>query len=191
MLCIMAAITASTQPFVYRDLQAMPDDGYRREIIDGVLSVTPAPTGGHQQVSFALSKLLDAAAPPGVMVLPAPYDWLLPDGGSVEPDLIVFRRDDFDRDGPLPATATPLLVVEVLSPSGLEHDRSLKRAVYQRLGVPAYWMVGPGTRTDPPSLTALRLQDSVYVVEAEVAGTERFATDWPYPVQVVPEELLG
>jgi Uma2 family endonuclease len=137
-----------------------------------------------------LYRLLYEGASPDLTVLVALCDWLLPDGGSVQPDLIVLPRVDVDLDGPLPATATPLLVVEVLSPSGVEHDRSLKRAIYQRLGVPAYWIVGPGSKAGPPTLTALLLKDGAYIVEAEVAGPEQFCADWPYPVQVVPSHLL-
>jgi Uma2 family endonuclease len=185
----MASTAGTTRPFVYLDLEAIPDDGYRREIIDGVLTVTPAPVTRHQDVTLALYRLLYAGAQPDLKVLVAPYDWLLPDGGSVQPDVIVFRRNECDLDGPLPATATPLLVVEVLSPSGIEHDRILKRAIYQRLGVPAYWIVDPGSKISPPLLTVLRLQDGIYIVEADIAGPQQFITDWPYPVQVVPGNL--
>ncbi len=35
----------------------------------------------------------------------------------------------------------PLLVAEVLSPSTARHDRVTKRRLYQRTGVPTYWIV--------------------------------------------------
>jgi hypothetical protein len=40
-------------------LDALPDDGLRREIIDGELLVTPAPSWRHQRVVLALAKRLD------------------------------------------------------------------------------------------------------------------------------------
>jgi Uma2 family endonuclease len=167
------------RPFTYADLEEMPDDGYRREIIGGTLIVTPAPTGGHQRVSGNLFAVLHAAEPADAMVLSAPYDWKLPDGGSVEPDLVVIRRDDFDPAGPLPASATPLLVVEVLSRSNGSFDLAVKRELYERLGVPAYWIVDP----DVPSLLALRLEAGSYTAEAQVrAGL--FRTTWPFPLEV-------
>ncbi|MHB8296884.1 MAG: Uma2 family endonuclease, partial [Acidimicrobiales bacterium] len=127
------------------------------------------------------------AETPGTMVLPAPCDWRLPDGGSVEPDLMVVRRGDFDPDGPVPATAVPVLVVEVVSPSSEVQDRTVKRELYERLGVPAYWIVDPKVLV----LEALRLVGSGYEAEAEVSGEGVFVTDWPFPVRVVPARLMG
>ncbi|MHB8296781.1 MAG: Uma2 family endonuclease [Acidimicrobiales bacterium] len=173
--------------FVYEDLGGMPDDGYRREIIDGNLHVSPAPAGGHQRVSMVLATILFAAESPETLVLPAPCDWRLPDGGSVEPDVMVVRRGDFDPDGPVPATAVPVLVVEVVSPSSEVQDRAVKRELYERLGVPAYWIVDPKVLV----LEALRLVDGRYQTEAEVAGGATFVTDWPFPMSVVPAELMG
>lgn len=40
----------------------------------------------------------------------------------------------------------PLLVVEVLSPSTARYDRVIKRAFYQRAGVPACWIVDVDAR---------------------------------------------
>jgi Uma2 family endonuclease len=179
-------VRAPARPFTYEDLEGMPDDGYRREIIGGSLIVTPAPSIRHQLVVGHLFAILHSVRTAGAAVLAAPCDWKLPDGGSVQPDLLVVGREDLDLDGPLPASATPLLVVEVLSPSNPGQDRALKRALYEQLGVRAYWLVDPMV----PSLVALRLKSSGYEVEAEVAGSEVFRTDWPFPVRVVPGELV-
>ena len=54
-------------PLTYDDLQAMPDDGHRYELVDGVLIVTPAPVRLHQRAVARLLALLMAAA--GVVLL--------------------------------------------------------------------------------------------------------------------------
>jgi Uma2 family endonuclease len=169
--------------FTYADLEAMPDDGYRREIIGGSLIVTPAPSGGHQRVAGNLFALLRSAETADTMAMVAPYDWKLPDGGSVQPDVMVVRREDFDPVGPLPQGAVPVLVVEVLSPSNPTQDRMLKRDLYERLGVPAYWIVEPSE----PSMLALRLVDGRYHVEFEGGGT--FRANWPFTLEVRTADL--
>lgn len=55
------------RPFTYADLETMPDDGYRREIIDGVLIVTPSPVPRHQTVAFQLARAAPAGRLPVVL----------------------------------------------------------------------------------------------------------------------------
>lgn len=57
------------------DLDALPDDGLRHELVDGVLLVSPAPSLLHQVALSALLVQLTLAAPPGLGVLPAPSPW--------------------------------------------------------------------------------------------------------------------
>jgi len=138
----------ASDPLTFGDLDAMPDDGGRWELIDGSPVVTPAPSGGHQCCAGQLFGLLHDACPPGTVVLPAPYDWRSEaTGESFQPDVLVIRRGDFDPGGPL--RATPLLVAEIVSPRGQFLDRALRRARYEALAVPAYWIIDPAA----PSLT--------------------------------------
>jgi Uma2 family endonuclease len=180
-------LTRPFGPFRYEDLEDAPDDGYRREIIDGSLFVTPAPNYRHQRTSLNLSAILRSAETPDTVSVYAPFDWRHSNGGVVEPDLLVIRRADVDPDGPLGPSATPLLLVEILSPSHRQYDLAVKRELYERLGVPAYWIIDPKT----PSVLALRLTNGVYEVESNVSGDEEFATDWPFPVRFRPSQLLS
>ena len=151
-----------SRPLTRRDLDAMPDDGHRSELIDGCLVVTPAPTPRHQIVVSGLLRLLSTACPADLRVLVAPLDVVLADDTVVQPDVLVARRDDFtERDLPV----APLLAVEVLSPSTRRVDVTLKRARYEAAGCPSYWVLDP----DHPSLTAWNLQDG-YVEVAHVEG---------------------
>ncbi len=52
-----------SRPLTRADLDAMPDDGHRYELIDGALIVTPAPSVGHQFSVGRLHLLLAAACP--------------------------------------------------------------------------------------------------------------------------------
>ena len=52
-------IPAAPRKLGYHDLLAMPDDGLRREILDGDLHVTPSPSPQHQRVSKRLQRQLE------------------------------------------------------------------------------------------------------------------------------------
>ena len=165
------------------DLDAIPDDGHRYELIDGALVVTPAPSHRHQRIAGRLFMRLETDCPEDLEVLFAPFDVALADDTVVQPDLLVARRSDFtDRDLP----AAPLLAVEILSPSTRRIDLTLKRARYEAAGCPAYWAVDP----DGPSLTAWELRSGSYVEVAHVIGDEEYDATAPYEVTVSPARLL-
>ncbi|MHB8262145.1 MAG: Uma2 family endonuclease [Acidimicrobiales bacterium] len=168
----------------YEDLADFPDDEYRRELVHGQLIVTPSPVGRHQWAVMSLAYLLKTSCLPDLVILTAPYDWKLRPDTVLVPDLMVFRKEDFDLDGPF--VGTPLLVVEVLSPSTRSTDTRIKRLEYERAKAGAYWIVDP----DIPSLTVLRLEGDRYVEEAVVAGDESHDADWPYRLSITPSDLL-
>ncbi len=179
------SIAAHPGPTTWDDIQAMPEDGKRYESFAGVLTVTPSPNGRHQLAVFRLARLLDATAPTSLRVLTAPYDWWISEIEWYEPDVIVFRRDDFDPGGPL--RATPVLVVEVASPSTRLHDLNAKFAAYAANGCPHYFVVDP----DEPSVVAFRLAGAHYEEVARAVGDERFSVSEPFAIAFSPAELVA
>jgi Uma2 family endonuclease len=180
----MSAELAWGAPVTYGDLQRMPEDGHRREIIDGVLIVSPSPIPLHQLVVARIYERLAAAVPPGSVVLFAPVDWKLSDLTVVIPDVVVTRHDDLDGTF---LVDTPTLVVEVLSPSTRLTDLGSKRMLYERSGVTDYWIVDPQV----PRLTALRLDDGAYREAAVVDGAAELEATTPFPVRVRPADLIA
>lgn len=170
-------------PWTYADLESLPDDGKRYEIIDGVLLVNAAPAPRHQQVLTRLLVILDTAAPPELLVLPAPVDVVLTDDSVVEPDIVVAPRSSYAEKN-LPAP--PVLAVEVLSPSTRLVDLDLKKERYERAGIPSYWVVDPTTLV----LTAFELVDSSYDEVAVVAPGGTWTARRPFEVTVEPRSLL-
>jgi Uma2 family endonuclease len=164
------------------DLESMPDDGHRYELIDGTLVVTPAPSLRHQRASGELFYLLRQACPEELQLLAAPFDVVLGDDTGVQPDLLVARHEDF-TDKNLPAA--PLLAVEILSPSTRLVDLNLKKATYERAGVASYWVVDP----DEPRLQVFELREGAYVEVADVLGDEPWTARAPYAVTVAPSRL--
>jgi Uma2 family endonuclease len=167
------------------DLDRMPDDGNRYELIEGEIVMSPSPTPNHQFVSGELFHLLRLACPDHLRVAFAPLDVELePDLSVVEPDILVVSPEMADSRG---IVGPPLLAVEILSPSTAAIDRGRKKRLYERTGVACYWIVDP---RDPISLTAYELSDGRYQVVTAIAGDEEWAATAPYDVTVVPGELL-
>ncbi len=169
-------------PWTVADLADLPDDGLRYELVDGTLLVSPAPSKLHQRCAARLHLVLAAACPPDLEVFFAPTDYQPTSTRSLQPDLLVVRRDD-PGDA---AVTTPLaLAVEVLSPSSRSVDRVLKRDLYEQAGVRAYWVVDPAE----PSVTAWLLDDGRYGEPVVVQGEEPLNVERPFPVRVVPADL--
>jgi Uma2 family endonuclease len=175
------------RPFTADDLDQMPDDGHRYELLDGTLLVSPAPTRPHQTVVGALFALLWVACPEGMEALPAPFAVRLGEDTEFQPDILIARSDDLTMAN-LPAP--PLLAVEVRSPSTALIDLNLKRAAYERHAVPSYWIVDPNL--GKPSITAYELSaDGCYTEVAHVTGDATFRSTKPFPFEVTPATLLA
>jgi Uma2 family endonuclease len=86
-------------------------------------------------------------------------------------------------------TDPPVLAVEAASPRTRVYDRGRKRDVYERFGLRSYWIVDVGR--DEPSLTALDLRRGKYTETARVTGDEAFHAARPFPVTIVPADLVA
>jgi len=171
------------RPLTRADLEDLPDDGHRYELIDGVLLVSPGPQLPHQDMVGNLHLLPRAGCPPHLKVVLAPFAVALSDDTEVQPDLLVAQRTQFTRKE-LPGP--PVLAVEVLSPSTHRFDLLLKRDRLQAAGVASYWLVDP----DEPSVTVLELRHGSYIEAARAVGAQPCDVLLPYPVRMVPQELL-
>lgn len=167
------------------DVWAIPDDGRRRELIDGMLVVNPAPRLPHQRALIRLGVLLTNACPADLEVLPAPVDWVVSDTTLLQPDLVVARKADYPAHQ-LNLRKPPLLVVEIRSPSTARFDAGTKRLAYEAAGVPWYWMIDPAESR----LTVLELVDGSYTERGVVVGADAFDASGPFPVRVVPGALV-
>lgn len=186
-MTIAGAWPGHRQAFTIDDLDRMPDDGHRYELLDGSLIVSPAPGTPHQRVAAALIVVLELACPDDLVVFPN-VNVRLAAASALEPDVVVARAADCDS-GPRLLHA-PLLVVEVLSPDSVLRDLNLKKAAYERFGVPSYWVIDPDL--DKPSLFVFELSDGgSYAEVAQVTGDEAFEAKRPFPVRVQPCQLVA
>lgn len=175
----------SEGPITVTDLDRLPQDGHRWELLDGVLVVSPRPSTVHQAVAIRLSALLHAQCPPDLHTIPEPAVQLS-DVTEFDPDIVVVPLEEI---GGAKFHHPPLLVVEIRSPSTAIVDLNRKKSAYERFRVPSYWIVIPDL--DKPELIAFELGEQGYRQAAHVTGDQTFTATRPFGVTVVPAGLVA
>src|SRR5689334_2647886 len=139
----MAMPSRASAVSTIEELLALPEDGLRHELLDGVHVVTPAPEYPHQavlgEIFAALHQALAGHAE--LQVLASPADIVLSPRTLVQPDLFVIRRQPGQRIRKWSEVGVPVLAIEFLSPGTAARDRGAKRRIYQHAGVAEYWIV--------------------------------------------------
>lgn len=133
------------------DLDRLPDDGTRYELIDGELFVTPSPIRRHQRAHMRLVQKLGPFVEEHDLgeLYSAPFDVhiSLPSKADtrVEPDILFISKGRLHivQDW---VYGAPDFVIEILSESTARADLYDKRDFYQAAGVEEYWIVDPGER---------------------------------------------
>ena len=135
--------------WTYNEYAALPDDGQRYEIVNGVLVIAPAPSPEHQAiVGMIFHYLLVQVKFAGLgRVFPAPIDVDLGPKNVFQPDVVVVLNAHLDRVKAKKIVGAPDLVVEVASYSTAAMDRTAKYDTYARVGVTEYWIVKPAGQT--------------------------------------------
>jgi Uma2 family endonuclease len=171
----MAIVTAPAAPLTYAQLVRLReklDEHNRYELVNGELEVTPAPAPRHQWVAVMLHRpLLNHVLEHSLgMVFFAPLDVILTDHDVVEPDIIYLTADQLARVTERAVEEPPTLVIEILSPSTAQRDRTRKQTLYERQGVPHYWLADPVLHT----LDVYELRAGGYELVATPTGDAEF-----------------
>ena len=127
------------------DLELLPDNGNRYEIIDGELFVTRAPHWKHQKFCTKITKELDLwSEETGLGETTSGAGVIFSDSDNVIPDVVWISKERLaavlDDAGHL--TAAPELMIEVLSPGEMNErrDKEVKLKLYASQGVREYWI---------------------------------------------------
>lgn len=149
----------STVGLTWADLQQFPEDGKRREIIDGVLHVTPSPFIRHQRVVGRIFRAFaEILEPLGGEAFGSPLDVIFDQSNVVEPDVLAVGPGRPPLPGDQHVHVVPDVAVEVSSRSTKGVDRIKKRALYERFGVREYWIVD----LDHDVIEIYQLHDGAY-----------------------------
>lgn len=159
-------MTPSRTRFTYHDYVLLPE-GKRYEILEGELFVVPSPGYDHQRIARNLMwRLWEFVRARGLgEVLDAPMDVLLSEEDVVQPDILFVSKPRLGIVTEKNIRGAPDLVVEILSPSTAERDRTLKEKLYHRFGVREFWLVDPAARS----------------VEVKTWAREGFQTEQVFP----------
>jgi Uma2 family endonuclease len=132
------------------DLDCMPEDGNRYEVIEGELFVSRAPGLPHQVVSgnmFGPIWTYLEANPVGQVI--ASPGLVLSEYSGVIPDIVFFTHQrGTEIISGVRLIAAPDIVIEILSPGheNVARDRIAKRQLYAKHGVNEYWILDSENR---------------------------------------------
>lgn len=146
---------------------ALPDDGNKYELIDGVLVMSPSPTPRHQLVAKVILRQLDEYVEQrelGLVLYETDVRLPTPPGSRdlvYRPEIVYLAADRVSRIRGRIEIA-PDLIVEVVSPDSRGLDTRTKRDDYERAAVREYWLIDP----DAERFTFYRLQDGRFVEAA-------------------------
>jgi Uma2 family endonuclease len=152
-----------------QEYRLLPEDNRLWELVDGELTMTPAPTTMHQRISARLlNELMTQLTRTGLAeVMHAPVDVVIDESNVVEPDLVVVSTARMAIVTERSIEGPPDVLVEILSPSSISRDRRLKFGLYARFGVREYWIVDPSKA----SVEAYRLADDRYALREQYGRT--------------------
>ncbi|MEV1147103.1 Uma2 family endonuclease [Micromonospora sp. NPDC049799] len=122
------------------DLDRLPDDGRRHELLDGNLIRSPSPTRLHQSIALMLGAALQETCPADLDVTQGVAVRISRTRAFI-PDLLVTELDAAVRNPSHYRPNEVLLVVEIVSEGSRSIDRVLKPALYAEADILYFWRI--------------------------------------------------
>lgn len=168
-------------PLTIDDLEKLPDNGLRHELLDGHFVMNPPPAVRHNRVVDKLRRQLQVHCDEaGFVVLENQGVHLGED--VVVPDLTVYREESPIERGIYVDGAEVLLAVEVISPSTRKVDRIVKPLKCARYGVALYLLIDP--TVTPLTVTLFMLDGIDYDDGVEVRAGQPLALPAPFGLTI-------
>ncbi|MFD8013479.1 Uma2 family endonuclease [Streptomyces sp. NPDC058955] len=164
-------------------------EGCKVEIIEGIITVAPTPSGRHNSIAYRVLRRLAPVIP---------EDWGVYQTQSVSipsrmsafvPDLLVAPLAELDEPGHLIPATTGELVVEVTSPSNASTDRITKAAAYAEAGVPLYLLIDAHAPGGPTVTLYGEPKGDVYRVLGAVPFGEEIHLPAPFDLTLDTSEF--
>ncbi len=129
----------------FRQMEFDDNDPFQYELLNGILVKKSAPHIRHQRISKRLLLKFDAFITKNELgeVLYAPLDVYLEEENVPQPDLVFVSKERLkiidETEGII--IGAPDLVLEIISRGSIKRDRKTKKDLYERFGIPEYWLV--------------------------------------------------
>lgn len=141
-------------------LEMEGEPGFIYELINGEIVKKGAPNPKHQLVSGKLFRAITTLVDKKNLgtVLYVPLDVFMGEYNALQPDLLFVakaREEIITSNG---VEGAPDLIVEILSPSTMKHDRGDKMKIYRKHQVREYWIVDPKNQ----SIEVYQLKNNEY-----------------------------
>jgi len=152
-----------TKEWTYEDVQKL-DDENRYEVINGKLYMLASPSTVHQRLSVEISgQIRNYLEGKTCEVFAAPMNVFLDEkmqksNKAVQPDIFIVC--DKNKKGKNHIIGVPDLIIEILSPTNMFHDKDTKLDLYLETGVKEYWIVDPIYRR----ITKYVLKEEAYLM---------------------------
>lgn len=118
-------------------------EGFRVEIVDGSILVSPTPRISHGKILTKLILALETKKPADLAVVQPVTIELASDTDRYVPDLVALRGSEISDDQWLVPAKAVILAAEIVSPGDPERDRVTKLRGYAHAHVPLYLLVDP------------------------------------------------
>jgi Uma2 family endonuclease len=192
-MSVMSDYGPDRGPYTIEDLDNMPEEGKRHELIHGWL-IEMAAGVMHDVVAENVKKVIASCAPEGYVVF-GPWDVRMPDDSIYKPDVAVLDkaalRTAFEEDRRAVTGDDVLLAVEVQRPhsGSWKTVHHVKTRDYARAGIPHYWIVD---LDDRPTLSVHALgPDGTYTLTDHVSGYTVAELETPFRIKFAPAHLIG
>ncbi|GHG66322.1 Uma2 family endonuclease [Streptomyces griseocarneus] len=151
-------------------------EGCRVEIIEGLVTVSPAPGIDHHVIADTIQRRLYTVIPEDWGIYQTLAVSVPSRSGLFIPDLVVAPESELvelSESEQFVSAGASSLIVEITSKSSLRHDRVSKPAAYAHAGVPLYLLVDRWAQGGPTITLYGEPQDDVYrVLQAGKFGDE-------------------
>jgi len=151
----MATASSRSGVFTYDDFCSRISSDQKADLIDGVIYMaSPENTDANELYGwlFSLVQLFSRQQKLG-KIFGSRVACRLDDRNAPEPDILFVKTENLDRvkRGGIEGPAD--LAIEIVSPDSVERDYVKKRKLYERFGIPEYWIIDEAEK----KVTLLRL----------------------------------